>query len=62
MIKSIKKWFSLLFCDHVECRHIRDIGGDEQMHHYVKGGGLARSEWVCCDCGSIVYKSFRASE
>lgn len=60
MLRHIKKWFDNLFCEHIECQHIRDIGGDEQMHHYVKGGGLARSEWVCFDCKALVYKEWRA--
>lgn len=60
MLGLIKKWLDNIFCKHIECRHIRDIGGDEQMHHYVEGGGLARSKWVCLDCKAPVYKNWRA--
>lgn len=38
MIDFIKKWLSCLFCNHTACKFIRNIGGDEQMYHYVKGG------------------------
>lgn len=29
------------------------------MYHYVKGGGLAKSEWSCRDCGDIIHKGKR---
>ncbi len=62
MIKQIKAWLKKQFCNHVECQHVRDIGGDEQMYHWVKGGGLARSEWRCLDCGELVYKKHRIND
>lgn len=38
---------------------MRNIGGDEQMHHYVRKGGLARSEWHCPKCDSLIYMDKR---
>ena len=55
MIKFIKN----LLCKHSDLKFIRNIGGDQQMQLYVRGGGLAKSEWVCQDCMATVYKSHR---
>lgn len=55
MIKFIKS----LLCSHHTLVFIRDIGGDEMTQHYVKGSALAKSEWVCKECGSYIYKNYR---
>ena len=59
MIKYLKLWIRKQFCKHTVYVFVRNIGGDEQMYRYVKGGGLARSEHVCDDCGDFIYRSDR---
>ena len=53
------KILNIVFCKHNDLKFVRNIGGDEQMIHYVKGGGLARSQHKCTDCGRTVYRGYR---
>ena len=61
-VQVMIKFLSNLFCKHNGVKFIRNIGGDEQMSHYVKGGGLAKSEWVCLKCNCFIYKDYRVGE
>lgn len=62
MIKFIKKILRHIFCSHDSYRFVRNIGGDEMMHYYVKGGGLAKSEHVCIECNTLIHKPYRVNE
>ena len=62
MIKWLKRELKRLTCSHPELMFIRNIGGDEQMAHYVDGKSLARSEHKCLECGDFIYKGFRVQK
>ena len=47
-----------LFCKHKHVSFVRNIGGDEMLIHHHKTG-LAKSEWVCKKCDSLVYRGER---
>ena len=62
MYVKLTKLIQTLFCKHNYGNLVfkRNIGGDEMRIHYVKEG-LAKSEWVCKQCGRVVYKPYRVA-
>ena len=62
-IKTIINFIKNMLCKHDDSKlkFVRNIGGDEMMIYYVKNG-LAKSEWICNGCGSVIHKNFRVGE